>query len=187
MQRRSLIAASTLAVVAFPALASTARPPRGRLAPIPPAYQVAGTRNGVPPLILYGVALQESMLLFGPHSLPYPWTLCVRGEPRRFDAYDKAVKNLIQTVRSGVTNVDCGLVQVNWHWHYQRLQNAWYALDPYRNLMVGATLLREHLQTTGNWFDAVGRYHHPTDTKRAQSYASSVFARLPRVPQEGTS
>ena len=168
-------------------VASTANPTRSRqpsIPTIPPAYQAAAARSGVPALILYGVALQESMLLFGPHSLPYPWTLCVRGEPRRFDTYEKAVQNLIQTVRSGISNVDCGLVQVNWHWHYQRLQNAWFALDPYRNLAVGASLLREHLQATGNWFEAVGRYHHPTDTKRAQSYASSVFARLPRIPSE---
>jgi soluble lytic murein transglycosylase-like protein len=183
MQRRhALLLTAASLVPAIAAAAQTPRQRRGAPAPLPPAYRAISHQFGIPALIVYGVALQESKLLFGDSALPYPWTLCVRGEARRFSSYEQAVGNLIATVRSGITNVDCGLMQVNWRWNYMRLQNAWFALDPYRNLAVAAGLLKEHLAVTGEWFEAVGRYHHPSDPVRARAYATSVFARLPQIP-----
>ena len=46
-------------------------------------------------------------------------------------------------VGRGVTNVDCGAMQVNWRWHADRLGSIERALDPYPNLSVGAQILRE--------------------------------------------
>jgi soluble lytic murein transglycosylase-like protein len=73
-------------------------------------------------------------------------------------------------------------MQVNWRYHQRRLQSFARALDPYPNIAVGAAILREHFDATGDWFKAVGRYHHPSNTARANAYARSVFARLPRIP-----
>jgi hypothetical protein len=158
---------------------------KGDPAPLPPGYAAMGRRHGVPPLLLYGVALQESKVLFGEQALPHPWTLCVRGEPMRFETHAAAAQHLRSCVLRGVTNVDCGCMQVNWYYHQRRLQTFTRALDPYPNIAVGAQILREHFDATGDWFKAVGRYHHPTDAARAQAYASSVFARLPRIPAPG--
>lgn len=182
MQRRSALILSTAIFAAPAVVAAPARKRKGAPAPVPPAYHAVAQRMGIPALILYGVALQESKMLYGDNALPYPWTLGLSGVARRFSTYEQVVANLIATVRGGTTNVDCGLMQVNWHWHYKRLQNSWYALDPYRNLVVAADLLKGHFADTHDWFTAVGRYHHPSDQIRARAYATSVFARLPQIP-----
>lgn len=140
---------------------------------------------GVPPLILYGVALQESKMKFGAHALPYPWTLCVRGQSKRYGSYQEVVLALKHYVTSGITNVDCGAMQVNWRWHKERLRSYRQALDPYPNLFVGAQILVEQYKATGDWFTAVGRYHNQVDLPRARRYATQVFSRIPSIPRQG--
>jgi hypothetical protein len=49
----------------------------------PTAYVLTGQRLGVPAWVLFGVALQESQLLFGHEALPWPWTLDVAGRAER--------------------------------------------------------------------------------------------------------
>lgn len=190
MQRRALLfqALAGAAGLAVPPAAGAAYRP----APLPPGYQAVGRRVGVPPLLLYGIALQESRLRFGPQALPYPWTLCVAGEARRFDRHAQAVYALRRSVEQGVRNVDCGCMQVNWHWHADKLGSFERALDPYPNLFVGATILRDLYveDVAGGWFAAVGQYHtgpirRPEQARRAQRYAASVFAHIATVPAHG--
>ena len=154
--------------------------------PIPPGYVRVAAAADIPAAVLFSVACQESVLRFGNKSLPYPWTLCVRGEPMRFNTQDAAVEKLQACLREGITNVDCGLLQVNWAWNAERLGSPRRALDAYANMGVGAVLLREHYEATkGDWFEAVGRYHHPSDRTRSVPYAAAVFQRLARLPQAG--
>ncbi|MDQ0586634.1 hypothetical protein [Variovorax paradoxus] len=69
-------------------------------------------RAGVPAWLLFGIALQESQLAFGKATVPFPWTLCVRGRGERHNSY-QAVRDALQGyLRAGVTNVDCGAMQV---------------------------------------------------------------------------
>ncbi|WP_230971764.1 lysozyme family protein [Nitrogeniibacter aestuarii] len=110
--------------------------------------------------------------------LPYPWTLNVEQKPERFPTYRQAVKRLEYLVGSGVQNIDCGAVQVNWRWHKQRLGTPVQALHPYHNIRAGADYLRECFQTTGDWFKGTGRYHSPADPNRAEKYAQQVFSRM---------
>ena len=128
------------------------------------------------------IALQESAKLFGHRVLPWPWTLNVRGTPRRYGNYGEAVADMAAIVLSGTSNVDAGVMQVNWGYHRHRLQSANRALDPYPNLHIGATILREHYDATGDWFVATGRYHAPAHAARAEAYATSVYRRVARVP-----
>jgi soluble lytic murein transglycosylase-like protein len=182
MQRRIVLATLSVAAAGLAERAAAADRP----APLPPGYQVVGQRAGVPPLVLYGVALQESELLFGPHALPYPWSLCVAGEPRRFASHADAVADLRRCVVGGIRKVDCGCMQVNWHWHSDKLGSFERALDPYPNLAVGAFILRSLY--AGDWFKAVGQYHTgPTRTAdqqvRGERYATAVFARIATIPR----
>lgn len=163
-----------------------ARPRIGMPAPLPLGYQVMGRRHGVPPLILYGVALQESAKLYGPHALPWPWTLNVRGTPMRLANYAQAVDALQRFIDAGVRNVDAGLMQVNWGYHADKLVAPSLALDPYPNIAVGARILRGHFVACGEWFTAVGRYHSPADAQRAQHYATLVYRRIAKVPAGAT-
>ncbi len=152
----------------------------------PTAYQLTAQRSGVPAWLLFAVALQESQLAFGRETLPWPWTLCVRGRGERHGSYEQTLERLKRYVRGGITNVDCGAMQVNWHWHQDKLRSFELALDPYPNLAVGADILRSHYADSGNWFEAVGLYHtgllaEPAQRDRAARYASGVFSRLRRL------
>lgn len=154
----------------------------GQPAALPLGYAVMGQRHGVPPLVLYGVALQESAKLFGPYALPWPWTLNVQGKPVRYNSYSASVAGMRSFIASGVRNVDAGLMQVNWGYHRDKLLDPAQALDPYPNMAVGARILQGHFASTGNWYTAVGRYHSPGNAERAANYAALVYRRMAQVP-----
>jgi hypothetical protein len=188
--RRALLALPFATLMASAAWAADLATPRQaakkshKPAPLPPGYVAMGKMHGVPPIILYGVALQESAKLFGPHVLPYPWTLNVRGTPMRFQSYQAAVAALRSYVTAGITSVDCGLLQVNWRCHHDKLGSFWAALDPYPNIGVGARLLREHFDDTRDWFRAVAHYHNK-DPKIGLPYATAVYRRIADIPAPG--
>ena len=164
--------------------ASMARPSRNPAA-IPSAYSMVAREAGVPPAVLYGVALQESSLLFSlageRRSLPWPWTLNVAGSPARLATRSQAEERLRAALRSGIRNVDVGPMQVNWRYHEERLGSVRRALDPFWNLRVGAELLRTHYAASRDWHVAVGHYHAPSNFRRAARYAELVFDRLGRL------
>ena len=177
-RRRAFLAAAGcgLAVLASPA---SARPRRQLLRQVPPAYHDAAIRAGIPPRLLYGVALQESSMLWGERVLPWLWTLNVSGIPHRYATYADGVRALTNWVTvQRIRNVDCGPMQVNWRWHGDKLQSFARAMDAHINLAVGASILAGHYRDSGNWFVAAGRYHHPTDVARANAYAQGVFRRI---------
>lgn len=153
----------------------------------PKAYDVTGRRYNVDPWLLYGVALQESLMKFGEHTLPYPWTLCVAGAGKRYGSYESTLDALRHYVeRKDIRNVDCGAMQVNWRWHSDKLKTFERALDPYLNLAVGAQILREHYERQRSWGRAVALYHTGTGgdaatAARGQRYSSRIFKRLARM------
>ncbi|GKS92650.1 transglycosylase SLT domain-containing protein [Acidovorax sp. SUPP2539] len=152
----------------------------------PKAYAVTAARMGVPPWLLFGVALQESKLKFGERTLPYPWTLCVRGQGLRYADYPETLAALKGFIARRVTNIDIGAMQVNWHWHGDKLQQPERALDPYPNLAVGAQILRGHFEAGGNWRRAIALYHTGSDNtretlSRGARYADQVLQRLGRM------
>ncbi|CAN7764181.1 transglycosylase SLT domain-containing protein [Pseudorhodoferax sp. LjRoot39] len=166
---------------------TTSRPPapRGTATPAQPpaAYVDAAHRHGIEPWLLYAVALQESQINFGRTAVPYPWSLCVRGRGERHLDAGQARSAMRRHLAAGITNVDCGPMQVNWGWHRDKLLTVEQALDPYANLDVGAAILASHWRTTGNWRTAIGLYHTGSmDTferiERAARYAASVTRRL---------
>jgi hypothetical protein len=152
---------------------------------IPAGYVAMGDKNSVPAWFLYGIAMQESNMLFGRRALPYPWTLNVKGQGKRYKSYDEALSALRGYVSSGLKSVDIGCMQVNWRWHGDRLQTLERALDPYSNIDAGAQILRVEFVATGDWFKAAMRYHAgaitPDNHQRATRYATDVFKRLDRM------
>ncbi|HYE71658.1 MAG TPA: transglycosylase SLT domain-containing protein [Aquabacterium sp.] len=150
-------------------------------APMPPGYAAMARRFGVPPMVLYGIALQESAMLFGTWSLPWPWTLNVQGSPKRYATYPESVAAMRGYIAAGIRNLDAGLMQVNWRFHRDKLIDPARALDPYPNIAVGAHILRGHFNATGDWPRAVGRYHSPGDSVRADAYAAAVYRLIARL------
>ena len=134
--------------------------------------------HDVDPIILYAIALQESRQL-RPDGLlrPWPWTLHVAGQgAMRFDNYQQAADKLIEVLESGVTNVDIGMMQINWRWNGHLLPEPTQILIPENNIRLGATILRRELDKgRGDLSIAIGRYHNSAESLGGP-YAISVLS-----------
>lgn len=178
--KRRLVAGLALLLAAPAALAATRR-----ASAIPPGYAAVAKELRIPAAILYGVALQESVMAFGEPRrrtlLPWPWTLNIAGTPARLATRAAAEERLRSALRAGIDSVDIGPMGINWRYHQERLVSIERSLDPYWNLRVGAGLLAGHFADCADWTEAVGRYHSPANKARAASYSALVFARLRRL------
>jgi len=158
-----------------------------RTATIPPGYAAVARECQIPPAVLYGVALQESAMLFGeprrrmPLPWPWPWTLNIDGTPARLPSRAAAELRLRAALHAGIDSVDIGPMGINWRYHKHRLLSVERSLDPYWNLRVGAGLLAGHFADCADWTEAVGRYHSPANKARAATYSALVFERLRRL------
>lgn len=148
----------------------------------PPAYQLAAHEAGIPSAVLYAVALQESGVTLRGRLVPWPWTLNVAGQARRFQTREAACANLRRALREVPrTRIDVGLGQVNVGYQAERFDHPCDLLDPYRNLAIAATILREHHTPGEDWLLAIGRYHRPAGGAPAARYRRSVHQHLARV------
>lgn len=148
----------------------------------PPAYQLAAHDAGIPSAVLYAVALQESGIELRGRRTPWPWTLNVAGQARRFQTREAACANLRRALREvPATRIDVGLGQINAGYQAHRFDHPCELLDPYRNLALAATILREHHRPGDDWLLAIGRYHRPAGGAPAARYRHSVQQHLARV------
>jgi soluble lytic murein transglycosylase-like protein len=148
----------------------------------PPAYQLAAQRAGVPSSVLYAVALQESGVRRNGRIVPWPWSLNVAGESRRYATRADTCAGLHRALREVAdTRIDAGLGQVNLGYHRQRYSRPCDLLDPYRNLDIAAQILREQHTAGEDWIVAIGRYHRPAGGAPAARYRRSVSQHLDRV------
>ena len=148
----------------------------------PPAYQLAAQRAGIPSTVLYAVALQESGIRRNGRLVPWPWSLNIAGQSRRFATRADACSGLQQAMRSTPhTRLDAGLGQINLGYHKQRITSACDLLDPYRNLAIAAEILKEQHTPGEDWLLAIGRYHRPAGGEPAARYRRSVSRHLARV------
>jgi len=148
----------------------------------PPGYHQIAREYGLPPKVLYAIALTESgKRLPSSRTRPWPWTLNIEGRghyyPTRLDAFQALRTHLGR----GVTNIDVGLMQVNWRYHRARLRDPWTALDPYYNLRLGAWLLASQCRDSQDLWEAVGRYHAPGNSKRAAAYRQHFLTRYDKL------
>jgi len=148
----------------------------------PPAYQLAARDADIPSAVLYAVALQESGVTLRGRRVPWPWTLNVAGQARRFQTRKAACADLRRALREVPrTRIDVGLGQINVGYQAGRFDHPCELLDPYRNLAIAATILREHHTPGEDWLLAVGRYHRPAGGAPAARYRRSVHQHLARV------
>lgn len=154
----------------------------GAQEPPPPAYQDAARLVGIPPPVLYAVALQESGLQRSRRLVPWPWTLNVAGIPYRYANRIDACQALLHALRhTAAKRVDAGLAQINVGYQAHRYVHPCDVLDPYRNLAMAAEILREHYTPAEGWLLAIGRYHRPAGGPPAARYRRSVQRHLTRV------
>lgn len=152
---------------------------------IPPAYRASAAAHGVPAELLYAIACVESYTALGQwRARPWPWTLNVEGRAQRYATRVEVHDALVRYLRAGRRSIDVGLLQINWRYHSARLGDTWLALDPLRNLDLGATILREQFDGAGDWWLAAGRYHAPGNPVRAARYRAAVIEHVRRIQAE---
>jgi len=158
----------------------------------PPAYQLAAQRAGIPSSVLYAVALQESGIQWNSgrnqRLVPWPWSLNVAGQSRRFDTRFHACTALQQAMRTTpAIRIDVGLAQINLGYQQHRYRQPCELLDPYRNLAIAADILKEQHRPDEDWLLAIGRYHRPAGGEPAARYRRSVSRHLERIHKETSS
>jgi len=129
----------------------------------------------VDPRLIYSIALFESGVDDGQGGLaPYPWMLGFAGRDVRASSQEDAVRRLAG-ITTG-TNVDIGLMQVNWAAHHHRVGRPSDLLDPVNNVLIGGRILAEALQSApGDLVVGLGRYHSYTPD-RARWYGQAVWS-----------
>ncbi|MCG5537360.1 transglycosylase SLT domain-containing protein [Halorhodospira sp. 9622] len=146
----------------------------------PRLYQEVAEAAEVPAQLLYALAAAESgAALSSGRYEPWPWTLNVGGEPERYPSREAAQAALRQHRADGRRNIDVGLMQVNWHWHGERFASLSQALEPQANLQMGAAILRGRYEERGDWLEAAGAYHAPSDPQAAAAHREAVAEHLP--------
>ncbi|MEH6498319.1 MAG: transglycosylase SLT domain-containing protein [Pseudoalteromonas distincta] len=148
----------------------------------PPAYQLAAQQAGIPSTVLFAVALQESGINRDDRIIPWPWSLNIAGQSRRYSTQSQACAGLHQALRNvQPTRIDAGLAQINLGYQKHRYRRPCDLLDPYTNLQVAAAILREQHTPGEDWLLAMGRYHRPAGGEPAARYRRNVSRHLSRV------
>jgi len=147
---------------------------------VPAAYRLIAAEYSLPPVLLYSVAMTESGISKNNNArLPWPWAVNHAGKAIFFDTRRDAHKYLSGLINKGQKNFDVGLMQVNWHWNRHVFKSSLTdALDPYKNLRGGASIIRGHYQRLGSLEKAVGAYHSPGNATRASAYRERVRSNL---------
>ena len=152
---------------------------------IPIGYRQIAAEYAIPARLFYAVALTESRRATDSgRILPWPWSLNVKGQSLRFPSHKAAWAALQSFLNQGIQRIDVGLLQIHWRYHTAHLGNAWKALEPYHNLRVGAQILRDQYNRSGDWLVAAGHYHNPGKTPRQRHLAATYRKRVTAMLQQ---
>jgi len=171
-------------------LASLVLLPAMTLANVPSAYQAAGAKYQIPPMLLYAIACQEATRRGYAH--PWPWTANIAGKAHYFDSRTALHDALKEVLDKGHKNFDVGLMEINWGYNARYFDgDLWVATDPYQNIDAGAQHLRSLKDKHGTFEVAVGIYHagEPNTLKRRQrgsNYRERVRSWLARMVKKSS-
>jgi hypothetical protein len=141
-------------------------------------WGIAAKAAGVSAYDLYGIALQETKMRWGDGSVrPWPWTLVLNGpkaKSLRYGSKEETARALASFVAHGITNIDIGLMQVNWKYNgHKYVRSATDLVDPLTNVIVAAHVLRKTIKAAKTKNQGIGHYHSWTPW-RSERYASRV-------------
>lgn len=151
----------------------------------PPAYQLAAQATAIPDVVLYAVALQESGISLRGRIIPWPWTLNIAGAPYYYQTRAQACIALHKALlRMAPTRIDAGLTQLNLGYQQRHYRQPCELLDPYRNLAIAASILKDQHRPDESWLAAAGRYHRPAGGEIAARYRLRVSQHLAQLIDE---
>ncbi len=119
-------------------------------------------RGGVPPEVLYAVALTETGRKSGGRLKPWPWAINREGEGFWFESREEALEFGRQSLAAGRKSFDVGCVQINYRWHGQAFPSIEDMFDPEFTATYAAQFLANLYAERGSWSEAAGAYHSLT-------------------------
>ena len=114
----------------------------------------------------------------------WPWTINVEGVGAMFDTKEEAIAAVRTNQAQGKRSIDVGCMQVNLIYHGDAFSSLEEAFDPVSNVRYAARFLKQLLDKTGSWPNAVAGYHSLTPDIGGE-YAKKVLAIWAR-PNLGT-
>lgn len=145
---------------------------------VEPLYGDVAKYVGVPAPILFAMSQAESGQLRDGSFAPWPWTLNIAGKAQRYADRESMFEGLMAALGGGEMMIDVGPMQVNWYWQFHALGSPWRITDPAVNIKIAAQILKTHYDRSGDWWEAVGRYHRPADGPKDQLIADKYRQRV---------
>lgn len=140
------------------------------------AIAAGARRAGVPPQVLYAIALTETGRKSGGRVRPYPWAINREGKGFWFKTREEALAFGQQSLAEGRRSFDVGCVQINYRWHGNAFPSLEAMFDPEWTATYAGQFLRNLYEERGSWSEAAGAYHSLTP-ELAQIYRAR-FDRL---------
>lgn len=138
----------------------------------------AAKKHAIPPEILWGIAKTESTWnRKGEKKGPWPWALNVKGKSYYFTTKKKAVNFLKGLSEKKLNRVDIGCMQINYRYHHQHFKSFKTMINPKKNVMYGASFLKDLYVKNKNWLTAIAHYHSKRK-HRGQKYAQKVIKNM---------
>jgi hypothetical protein len=182
------IFAAPLLMAILGAAAALAEPAADPAAACHRAALAAEKRHGIPVGLLQAIGQIESGRQDGSAGrvAAWPWTISAEGRGRYFPSRDEALAEVTRLRERGVESIDVGCMQINLYFHAAAFRDLADAFAPDSNADYAARFLKSLFAETGDWHEAVGRYHSATP-KRKRAYTEKVMAvwmpeRSPQAP-----
>jgi hypothetical protein len=135
---------------------------------------IAKSEN-VPLGVLYAVGLTET----GVKGSLHPYALNVEGKTIITYTATEAMNEFHKAKRQGKILIDLGCMQVNYHYHGADFSSPNEMLEPEKNIVYAARLLKALYASEGSWAGAVARYHaSPRKPGEQHRYICSVIRNL---------
>ncbi|MCH1929698.1 hypothetical protein L9G16_05840 [Shewanella sp. A25] len=149
---------------------------------IPDDFLQIGQDCGVPPAVLYAIALTETgIAIQSSKTAAWAHSINWQGKGYRFKTRDETYRFAQKLISEGNTLFDIGVMQVNWRWHNERVSSLWDLTDSQTNIKIACDLVTEGYQTKRNWLWAAGYYHAPYNTANARKYMRKYRSRLNNI------
>jgi hypothetical protein len=142
-----------------------------------PAIAAAEQAEALPPGLLRAIGRVESGRRTAAGFEAWPWALNAGGAGFLPDDREAALARLRQLQAAGHRSIDIGCLQVNLRHHPAAFAQPEDGFSPALNAAYAARFLRRLQAETGDWMQAVARYHS-ADPLRGQAYRRRVAAAL---------
>lgn len=127
--------------------------------------QTTERQYGIPSGLLAAIAQVESGM--NAHAIN------VGGKSLVAASSDEASDLIANARDKGISNIDVGVMQINYRWHGAAFNNTDEMLMPEKNIKYAAKLLKSLKAKHGTWYEAV-KYYHSANPEYHKKYSQKV-------------